>query len=159
MGVGPSTKETTLHHFRDPLLKILAEDKEFNLLGVVVVGTPQSNSEKYFVGKRAAVLIKSMGVEGVIFSLDGWGNSHVDFENTIRELGNRGVCVVGVSFIGTQGKFVVKNKYMNTIVDINKSIEGIETEVVGENSVSIVDAKKASALLKLKMRRDKNENF
>ena len=41
---------------------------------------------------------------------------------------------------------------MNTIVNINKSAEGIETNVVGENSLTETDAKKAAALLKLKMR-------
>ena len=60
--------------------------------------------------------------------------------------------MVGVSFVGTQGQFVVTNEYMNTIVDINKSAEGIETNVVGENSLTETDAKKAAALLKLKMR-------
>ncbi|WP_332525721.1 hypothetical protein [Terrisporobacter sp.] len=28
MGIGPSTKETTLHHFRDPLLDIVSNDEE-----------------------------------------------------------------------------------------------------------------------------------
>ncbi|MGL4997791.1 MAG: glycine/sarcosine/betaine reductase component B subunit [Cetobacterium sp.] len=159
MGIGPSTKETTLHHFNDPLLKVVSEDKDFNLLGIVIVGTPQSNQEKYFVGKRVAVLMKNIGAQGIIFSLDGWGNSHVDYENTIREIGDRDIPLVGMSFIGIQAQFVVKNNYMNTIVDINKSIDGVETEVVGENSASIIDTKKACALLKLKMRGIKNENF
>lgn len=152
MGIGPSTKETTLHHFKDPLLKIISEDRDINLLGVVVVGTPQSNQEKYFVGKRAATLLKEIGTEGVIFSLDGWGNSHVDYENTMREIGVREIPVVGLSFVGTQAQFVVKNSYMDTIVDINKSELGIETEVVGENSLVELDAKKAIAFLKIKMR-------
>ena len=42
---------------------------------------------------------------------------------------------------------------MDTIVDFNKSQEGIETEVVGENTVNERDANKALALLKLKMRK------
>ena len=54
--------------------------------------------------------------------------------------------------MGTQGAFVVTNQYMNTIVDFNKSEEGIETNVVGENNIVAQDAKKAKALLKLKMR-------
>lgn len=41
---------------------------------------------------------------------------------------------------------------MDTIVDINKSEAGIETEVLGENNLTALDAKKALALLKLKMR-------
>ena len=92
-----------------------------------------------------------MRADGVLFSLDGWGNSHVDYENTMREIGEREIPVVGMSFIGTQAEFVVKNKYMDTIVDINKSAEGIETEVVGENNMTHLDAKKALAMLKLKI--------
>ena len=37
MGIGPSTKETTLHHFRDPLLDVVANDEDIDLLGVIVV--------------------------------------------------------------------------------------------------------------------------
>lgn len=153
MGIGPSTKETTLHHFRDPLLEVVSSDSDVNLLGIIILGTPQSNDEKYFVGQRAAIMTKAMQSQGAIISVDGWGNSHVDFANTIEELGKREIEVVGLSFIGTQGKFVTTNEYMDTIVDINKSQEGIETQVVGENNVCELDAKKALALLKLKMKR------
>lgn len=153
MGIGPSTKETTLHHFRDPLLEVLSEDEDFDLLGMIVVGTPQDNKEKYFVGTRAAAWAEAMRAEGAIVSADGWGNSDVDFANTVEQLASRGIAVVGVNFVGVQGQFVVTNEYMDTIVDMNKSSEGIETEVVGENTVTLLDAKKAAALLKLKMRR------
>ena len=152
MGIGPSTKETTLHHFRDPLLDIISKDDDIDLLGIILVGTPQGNEEKNYVGKRTAVWLESMRVDGTIVSVDGWGNSHVDYANTIEEIGKRNIPVVGLSFIGTQAKFVVENEYMDTIVDFNKSAEGIETEVVGENTVTHLDAKKAVALLKLKIR-------
>lgn len=152
MGIGPSTKETSLHHFRDPLLDVVSNDEDIDLVGVMLVGTPQDNDEKTFVGKRAASWLEAMRVDGTIISVDGWGNSHVDYANTIEEIGKRGIPVVGLSFIGTQAKFVVTNKYMDTIVDFNKSEEGIETEVVGENNVTHLDAKKALAFLKLKMR-------
>lgn len=153
MGVGPSTKETTLHHFRDPLLDVVSKDKDIDLLGIMIVGTPQANEDKYFVGQRVAAWVEAMRAEGVIISVDGWGNSHVDFANTIEEIGKRNIPVVGLSFVGTQAQFVVTNKYMDTIVDFNKSMEGIETEVVGENNVTEIDAKKALAFLKLKMRK------
>ena len=32
MGVGPSTKETTLHHFRDPLLDVVSNDEDIDLI-------------------------------------------------------------------------------------------------------------------------------
>lgn len=153
MGIGPSTKETSLHHFRDPILEICSEDTDIDLLGVVVVGTPQDNKYKNLVGQRAAQWLEGMRADGVILSADGWGNSHVDYANTFEEIGKRGIPTVGVTFNGTNAKFVVTNEYMDTIVDINKSESGTETEIVGENNVDKTDARKALAFLKLKMRK------
>ncbi len=153
MGIGPSTKETSLHHFRDPLLDIVSNDTDVDLVGIVLVGTPQDNKEKERVGQRTAQWLEAMRVDGCIVSCDGWGNSHVDYANTLEEIGKRNIPLVGLTFNGVQAKFVVTNKYMDTIVDMNKSKEGIETEVVGENTVDELDAKKAIAFLKLKMRK------
>ena len=153
MGVGPSTKETSLHHFRDPLLNVLSEDTDLDLAGIIIVGTPQDNVEKERVGQRAAQILEAMRGDGCIVSCDGWGNSHVDYANTFEEIGSRGIPVVGVTFNGTVGKFVVSNKYMDTIVDMSKSKDGTETEVVGENAIDTTDARKAVAFLKLKMRK------
>lgn len=153
MGIGPSTKETTLHHFRDPLLDAVSNDEDVNLLGVVIVGSPQSNKDKYYVGKRTSVCIQAMNADGAVISVDGFGNSHVDFANTIQEIASRDIAVVGMSFVGIQGKFVTENEYMDTVVDLNKSESGAETLRVGENSSVKLDAKKAVSLLKLKIRR------
>ena len=158
MGIGPSTKETTLHHFRDPILDIVSKDEEIDLMGIIIVGTPQDNEDKNFVGTRVAAWAEAMRADGVIISLDGWGNSHVDYANTIEEIGKRNIPQVGISFIGVQAAFVVKNKYMDTIVDMNKSKKGIETEVVGENNLTSLDARKALAILKLKMRQNNPGN-
>lgn len=153
MGIGPSTKETSLHHFRDPILEICTEDTDIDFLGVLVVGTPQDNKYKNLVGQRAAQWLEAMRADGVILSADGWGNSHVDYANTFEEIGKRDIPTVGVTFNGTNAKFVVTNQYMDTIVDINKSVSGTETEIVGENNVDKTDARKALAFLKLKMRK------
>ena len=153
MGIGPSTKETTLHHFRDPLLDVVANDEDIDLLGVIVVGTPQDNEDKNFVGTRAAAWAEAMIADGAILSCDGWGNSHVDFANTVEQVATRGIPVVGLTFVGTVAQFVVTNEYMDTIVDMNKNAEGIESEIVGENEVTELEAKKALAFLKLKMRK------
>lgn len=152
MGIGPSTKETTLHHFRDPLLEVVSNDNDVDLLGIIVAGTPQENEDKVFVAQRIAAWAEAMRADGVIVSIDGWGNSNIDFATVIEETGKREIPVVGMSFVGTQAQFVVTNEYMDTIVDFNKSKEGIETEVVGENNVVELDAKKALAFLKLKMK-------
>lgn len=155
MGIGPSTKETTLHHFRDPLLNLLSSDKDIDLLGVIIVGTPQDMDYKYFVGERVASIVQAARCDGVIISVDGWGNSNIDFAHTIEKIGEKDVPIVGLSFIGKQAQFVVTNKYMDTILDFNKSKLGIETEVVGENNISKKDAEKALAFLKLKMNKNR----
>ena len=153
MGIGPSTKETSLHHFRDPLFDVVSKDTDVDLMGVVLVGSPDGNEEKMLVGTRAAVWAECMRADGVILSCDGWGNSHVDYTNTIEQIGSRGIPVTGITFNGTVAQFVVTNDYLDAIVDINKSATGEETNVVGENNMTELDCKKALALLKLKMRK------
>ena len=142
MGIGPSTKETSLHHFRDPLLDVVSSDEDLDLMGIIIVGT------------RAAVWAEAMRADGVILSSDGWGNSDVDFANTAEQMEIRGIPVTGLKFSGTVGQFVVENDHLGEILDINKSEEGIETDVLGENNVTELDAKKVTAMLKLKMRKN-----
>ncbi|GCF93015.1 D-proline reductase [Enterococcus florum] len=154
MGIGPSTKETSLHHFQDPLVDLLSQDPDIDFQGVVVVGTPQSNKMKHLVGRRAAAWLEGMRTNGVIASTDGWGNSDVDFANMLEEIGQRDISVIGLKFIGSQAKFVVENSYTEHVLDFNKSEKGIETEVVGENTINHLDAVKALASIKLKMRKD-----
>ena len=154
MGIGPSTKETTLHHFRDPLIDAVSNDSDFDLVGIIVAGTPQVNDDKVFVGERIGAWVEAMRVDGVIVSIDGWGNSNIDFVSVLDSIGDRDIPVVGLSFIGTQAEFVISSKYLNkkTVLDFNKSKQGIETNVVGENNIEPIDAKKALAFLKLKIK-------
>lgn len=154
MGIGPSTKETSLHHFRDPLLDVVSSDEDLDLMGIIIVGTPDDNTDKLLVGTRAAVWAEAMRADGVILSSDGWGNSDVDFANTAEQMEIRGIPVTGLKFSGTVGQFVVENDHLGEILDINKSEEGIETDVLGENNVTELDAKKVTAMLKLKMRKN-----
>ena len=60
MGIGPSTKETSLHHFRDPLLDVVSSDEDLDLMGIIIVGTPDDNTDKLLVGTRAAVWAEAM---------------------------------------------------------------------------------------------------
>jgi len=154
MGIGPSTKETTKHHFKDPLVDLLQNDTDIDFCGIIVYGTDDVAFRKERCSYRAAQTAIAMRPDGVIISIDGWGNSHVDYENCIRTLGKAGIPVSGLSFIGKAGAFVVKNKYMDTIVDFNKSKDGVETEIVGENNKNELDCRKALAFLKLKMKKE-----
>ena len=158
MGIGPSTKETSLHHFRDPLLQVVSGDEDLDLMGILLVGTPDGNADKMLVGTRAAVIAESIRADGVIISSDGWGNSDVDYTNTVEQLGIRGIPTTGLNFSGTVAQFVVVNEFLEgNIIDINKSADGTETNVVGENNVTELDCRKAVALLKLKMRKKEIE--
>ena len=154
MGIGPSTKETSLHHFRDPLLDVVSSDEDLDLMGIMIVGTPDDNTDKLLVGTRAAVWAEAMRADGAILSTDGWGNSDVDFANMAEQMEIRGIPVTGLKFSGMVGQFVVENEHLGGILDINKSEDGVETDVLGENNVTELDAKKVTAMLKLKMRKN-----
>ncbi|MFW5489822.1 MAG: glycine/sarcosine/betaine reductase component B subunit [Desulfovibrio sp.] len=153
MGMGPSSKETTLHHFRDPLVETFCADEEIDFLGVVLQGTPEVFGKKRFVARRSGVLMETMRVDGVIVSIDSWGNSHIDFTSVLEALGERRIPAVGLSFVGNQASFVVTNEYMDSIIDYNKNSLGIETTVMAENTAVPLDAIKAMAILKNKMRK------
>lgn len=158
MGIGPSTKETTLHHFNDPLVKRLQQEKYLHLAGIVVAGTPEIYADKLFIARRTADLVNGLRVKGTIVSIDSWGNSHVDFANTISQIALKSIQTVGVSFVGNQASFVVTNPYLHKIVDINKNDGGIETCVVGENNLTDMDALKAVSLLKYRLKRQKKSS-
>lgn len=157
MGVGPSTKETTMHHFKDPLVRVFGNDPDIDFQGVIVVGTPQDNVLKNLVGQRVAKWLKAMRTNGAVLSADGWGNSDVDFMHTMECIGQENISIVGLKFIGKQATFVVTNEYTPFVLDINKSASGTETTVLGENNLDAQDAQKALGLLKLKMRADQQK--
>lgn len=152
MGVGPSTKETTLHHFRDPLIDLVAKDPNFDFLGVVIGGIPDRNVDKKFTGQRVGAWLEAMRCDGAIVSEDSWGNSNVDLEASMGAIGDRGIPQVGMVLIGANG-IVDKNEYMDTMVDTNHSELGRETNIVAENCMTLAEAKKCVALLKMKMTR------
>lgn len=157
MGLGPCMKETTLHHYRDPLTEVLDRDPEVNLRGIVIVGSPQDNDSKYLVGTRTAVWMEGMRLDGAILSCNGIGNNHVDYANTIAQLEMRNIPTVALSLCPAS-EFVVQNEYLDGVLDYYKSEPGKETQVLAENTVTELDARKALAMLKLKMRKKKADN-
>ncbi|MGR8951844.1 MAG: D-proline reductase (dithiol) proprotein PrdA [Gammaproteobacteria bacterium] len=149
--VGPATKETTRHYFREPLLRLMAEDDEIDLVGVVFIGSPQVNDEKAFVSARLGALVEALDVVGVIITTEGFGNNHIDFAESIEQIGARGVSVIGVSFSAYQGQLVVGNPYMDAMIELNKNPEGRESEILAESSLCPEDARRALLMLKTKM--------
>lgn len=149
--IGPASKETSRHYFREPLVLEAINDREIDLAGVVFVGSPQANSDKFYVSKLLGNLIETMDIDGAIVTTEGFGNNHVDFASHIEEIGKRGVSVVGMTFAAVQGQLVVGNKYMDAMVDLNKSEAGIENEILSNNCLTKEDAIRALYMLKVKM--------
>ena len=149
MGIGPSTKETTKHHFKDPLMELLGEDKDCRPVGVVVAGIAANFESKEYIVHRLATWVSALKPDGVLVSMDSWGNSHLDFNLLLEQLSSLKIPVVGLSFEGVQAEPVTLNSSQAKVIDINKSAEGRETEVLGENNTNIQDARKALAMLKL----------
>nr|WP_205842078.1 glycine/sarcosine/betaine reductase component B subunit [Natranaerobius trueperi] len=149
--VGPSTKETTRHYSRDPLLDVLYEDQDIYLRGVVAVGSPQSNHEKEYVAERIGMIMENIQPDGVIVMTEGFGNNHIDFAKHIEAIGKRDFPVVGVTYAAKQGALIIGNKYMDALVELNKSDSMVETEVLAQNTLVKDDASRALNMLKDKL--------
>lgn len=149
--IGPASKENSRHYWREPLVIEAMHDEEVDLVGVIFVGSPQVNAEKFYVSKRLGMMIEAMGVDGAIVTTEGFGNNHIDFASHIEQIGKRDVAVVGVSFSAVQGALVVGNQYMKHMIDNNKSKQGIENEVLSNNTLCPEDAVRSLAMLKTVM--------
>ena len=149
--IGPASKETSRHYYREPLVLEAMADEEIDLVGVLLVGSPQANSEKFYVSKRVGMTIEAMDIDGAIVTTEGFGNNHIDFASHIEEIGKRGVSVVGMTYSAVQGALVVGNEYMTAMVDNNKSKQGIENEILSNNTLCKEDAIRALAMLKTQM--------
>lgn len=146
--IGPASKECSRHYWREPLVIEAMNNPEIDLCGVIFVGSPQINSEKFYVSERLGMIVEGMDVDGAIVTTEGFGNNHIDFASHIEQIGMRGIPVVGMSFCAVQGALVVGNKYMKYMVDNNKSEAGIENEVLSCNTLCKEDAIRALAMLK-----------
>ncbi|TCS78577.1 D-proline reductase (dithiol) PrdA [Muricomes intestini] len=146
--IGPASKEMSRHYWREPLVLEVLHDPDVDLCGVIFVGSPQINAEKFYVSKRVGMMVEMMDVDGAFVTTEGFGNNHIDFASHHEQIGMRGIPVVGMSFCAVQGALVVGNKYMTNMVDNNKSESGIENEVLACNTLCPEDAIRALAMLK-----------
>jgi D-proline reductase (dithiol) PrdA len=149
--IGPATKEMTRHYIREPLVEGLAADTEFDLVGVICIGSPQVNDEKLWVSERLGSLLESLDIDGCIITTEGFGNNHIDFVQHIGQAGKRGIPVVGVSFCAYQGQLVVGNEYATAMVEENMDMGGFENNVAGCSCVTKEVAARAIQMLKNKM--------
>jgi len=146
--IGPASKEMSRHYWREPLVLEVLHDEEVDLCGVLLVGSPKINSEKFYISKRVGMIIEALDVDGAFVTTECFSNNHIDFASHIEQIGMRGIPVVGMSFCAVQGDLVVGNKYMTHMVDNNKSEAGIENEVLGCNTLCHEDAIRALYMLK-----------
>ena len=153
MGLGPSIKMTTLHHYNCPVVKELSKHDDIDFSAIIVGGISENYDAKVFTAKRIGDMAKILGATGAIVAIDAWGNHHIDFVTAIEELGKNDIPSIGLSFIGQQGRLVCTNSYVETIVDFNKGSSGYESCVVGGNNLTEYDAVKAVALLKNKLKK------
>ncbi|MDM8333940.1 D-proline reductase (dithiol) proprotein PrdA [Limosilactobacillus panis] len=149
--IGPASKETSRHYWREPLVEEALADEDIDVVGVCLIGSPQANTQKSYVSKRLGMWAEAMDLDGAIVTTEGFGNNHIDYGENIEAIGSRGVPVVGITYSAVQGELVTGNKYMDAIVDNNKSKWGIENEVLENNTLCQEDAIRALAMLETKM--------
>ncbi|WP_409068581.1 D-proline reductase (dithiol) proprotein PrdA [Clostridium sp. FAM 1755] len=149
--IGPASKECSRHYWREPLVMECMKDEELDLCGVIFVGSPQINSEKFYVSERMGMMVEALDVDGAFVTTEGFGNNHIDFASHVEQIGMRDVPCVAFSFCSVQGALVVGNKYMKYMIDNNKSEGGIENEVLECNTLCEEDAIRGVEMLKAAM--------
>lgn len=147
MGLGPSTKMTTLFHFNCPVVQTLLATPQVTLPAVIIAGISEDYQQKLFVAQRVGDLLHQLQVAGVIVITDGWGNHHIDFVEALVAGAKAGITTVGLSFFGLQGRLVYTSPDLETLLDFNKGVTGYESCVVGGNALMPLDAYKAVKLL------------
>ncbi len=152
MGLGPSIKMTTKHHFYCPATEVLSADPEIDFDGILVDGVSENCDDKLRTALHTAQMAKARGWDGALVAIDGWGNHHVDFMAVMENLREQNIRCVGLSYIGLQGRPVCPNVYGDVIIDFNKSVSGYESCVVGQNNLDAMDAWKALGILKYQCR-------
>ena len=90
--IGPASKEMSRHYWREPLVYEAIHDDDVDLVGVIFVGSPQANTDKFYVSRRLGQMVESMNVDGAFVTTEGFGNNHVDFTSHIEQIGKRGRC-------------------------------------------------------------------
>lgn len=149
--IGPASKEMSRHYWREPLVLEVLHDPDVDLCGVIFVGSPQINAEKFYVSKRVGMMVEMMDVDGAFVTTEGFGNNHIDFIEHIGQAGKRGIPVVGVSFCAYQGQLVVGNKYAAAMVEENMDKGGFENDVAGCSCITPEVAARAIQMLKNRM--------
>lgn len=149
--IGPASKETSRHYWREPLVLETMNDEELDLVAVILIGSPQVNSEKFYVSRLLGMAVEAMDLDGAVITTEGFGNNHVDFASHVEQVGKRDVSVVAMTYAAIQGQLVVGNKYMDALIDLNKSEQGIENEILENNCLAPEDAVRAINMLKAKM--------
>ena len=153
MGLGPSIKMTSLHHYNCPITRRLIRDTEVNFIGIIENGVSENFDAKVATATATGEMSAQLNLDGAIVAIDGWGNHHIDFVNVIEQLGLHDIPSVGLSYIGLQGRLVATSPYVETIIDFNKESSGYESCVVGQNNLADIDAYKAIQILKSKVKK------
>lgn len=94
--VSACDKNTTYHHLNSPVVYDLFEHhgKDLNFVGVVVSNENVTLLDKERSSNYAAKLIKSMGVDGVIISEEGFGNPDADLMMNCKKIEAEGIKTV-----------------------------------------------------------------
>ena len=150
--VGPASKETTRHYFRDPLVKAAMADEDIDLCGVAFIGSPAVSKNKFMVSGRLGAMARAMDIDGAIVATEGAGNNHIDFAAHMENIAGRGVPCVGVTYCGTRGPLITGNKYTKYLVECVKSPDGGPTNILSQNTATEEDAGVALSMLKALLR-------
>ncbi len=97
--VSACDKNTTFHHLNNPVIKNLYKEhgKTINFLGVIITNENVYLADKERSSNMTAKLAKSLGLDGVIITQEGFGNPDTDLIMNCKKIEMEGIKTVIVT--------------------------------------------------------------
>lgn len=130
--VSACDKNTTYHHQNNPVIEDLYErhGRDFNFVGVVVTNENVTLIDKERSSNYTAKLVKSLEVDGVIISEEGFGNPDTDLIMNCRKIE-----ALGIKTVLLTDEYAGRDGASQSLADGNKAADAV---VSGGNANEVI---------------------
>ncbi len=97
--VSACDKNSTYYHLNNPIIKAMAErhGKDYNFVGTIITNENVTLADKKRSSSYAVKLAKTLGVDGLVISEEGFGNPDTDLIMNCKKAENAGIKTVLVT--------------------------------------------------------------
>lgn len=139
--VSACDKNTTYHHLNSPVIYDLYDrhGKDLNFVGVVVTNENVTLLDKQRSSNYVAKLVKSLGVDGVIISEEGFGNPDADLIMNCTKIEAEGIKTVLIT-----DEYAGRDGASQSLADVNPAANAV---VTGGNANAVIKLPKMDKII------------